>query len=251
MLLEGKVALVTGGSSGIGRAAALAFAREGAKVAVADVDIRGGEETARLIEDTGGDAIFVATDVSISSQVASLVSDCVGRFGRLDCAFNNAGITVTTRTLMADLTEDEFDRLIGINLKGVWLCMKSEIPVMIQQGGGVIVNTSSTAGLKGSRGLSSYVASKHGVIGLTKSAALEYADTGIRVNAVCPGPIRTPLTEAVMAHNAGAEELYVSRAPLGRMGRPEEVAEAVIWMCSDAASFVTGHTMTVDGGGVA
>ena len=251
MLLEGKVALVTGGSSGIGRAAALAFAREGAKVAVADVDIRGGEETARLIEDTGGDSIFVATDVSISSQVASLVSDCVGRFGRLDCAFNNAGITVTTRTLMADLTEDEFDRLIGINLKGVWLCMKSEIPVMIQQGGGVIVNTSSTAGLKGSRGLSSYVASKHGVIGLTKSAALEYADKGIRVNAVCPGPIRTPLAEAVMAHNANAEELYESRAPMGRMGRPEEVAEAVVWLCSDAASFVTGHTMNVDGGGSA
>lgn len=251
MRLEGKVALVTGGSSGIGRSAAVAFAREGAKVTVADVETVGGEQTARLIEDSGGDAIFVATDVSNSAAVASLVSDCTRRFGRLDCAFNNAGITVTTRTLMADLTEDEFDRLISINLKGVWLCMKSEIPVMIQQGGGVIVNTSSTAGLKGSQGLSSYVASKHGVVGLTKSAALEYADTGIRVNAVCPGPIRTPLTEAVMAHNTGAEERYVSRAPLGRMGRPEEVAEAVIWLCSDAASFVNGHTMTVDGGALA
>ncbi len=249
--LEGKSALVTGGASGIGRAAAIAFAREGARVAVSDVNSQGGEETVRIIEDSGGEALWAPADVSDSSQVQALVRQTVSAYGRLDCAFNNAGITVTRRTPMVDLTEEEWDRLMGINLKGVWLCLKYEIPEMIRTGGGAIVNTSSTAGLVGSIGLASYVASKHGVAGLSKAAALEHSRDGVRVNAVCPGPIRTPLTEGVMAANEGAEERYTSRAPMGRMGTPEEVAEAVIWLCSDAASFVTGHTMTVDGGVVA
>ena len=249
--LEGKSALVTGGASGIGRAAAIAFAREGARVAVSDVNSQGGEETVRIIEDSGGEALWAPADVSDSSQVRALVRQTVSAYGRLDCAFNNAGITVTRRTPMVDLTEEEWDRLMGINLKGVWLCLKYEIPEMIRTGGGAIVNTSSTAGLVGSIGLASYVASKHGVAGLSKAAALEHSRDGVRVNAVCPGPIRTPLTEGVMAANEGAEERYTSRAPMGRMGTPEEVAEAVIWLCSDAASFVTGHTMTVDGGVVA
>ena len=249
--LEGKAALVTGAASGIGRAAAIAFAREGARVVVSDVNAQGGEETVRIIEDSGGDAIWVPADVSDSSQVQALVHRTVSAYGRLDCAFNNAGITVTRRTPMVDLTEEEWDRLMGINLKGVWLCLKYEIPEMIRTGGGAIVNTSSTAGLVGSIGLASYVASKHGVAGLSKAAALEHSRDGVRVNAVCPGPIRTPLTEGVMAANEGAEERYTSRAPMGRMGTPEEVAEAVVWLCSDAASFVTGHTMTVDGGVVA
>ena len=249
--LDGKVTLVTGGASGIGRTSALAFAREGAKVVVSDLNQQGGEEIVRVIEDSGGEALFVPADVSNSSQVRTLVETTISRYGRLDCAFNNAGITVTRRTPMVDLTEEEWDRLMGINLKGVWLCLKYEIPEMVKQGGGAIVNTSSTAGLVGSRGLASYVASKHGVAGLTKAAALEHSQDGIRVNAVCPGPIRTPLTEGVMAANEGAEARYTSRAPLGRMGLPEEVAEAVVWLCSDAASFVTGHTMTVDGGVVA
>ena len=249
--LEGKAALVTGAASGIGRAAAIAFAREGARVVVSDVNTGGGEETVRIIEDSGGEAFWAPADVSDSSQVQALVDRAVSAYGRLDCAFNNAGITVTRRTPMVDLTEEEWDRLMGINLKGVWLCLKYEIPEMIKTGGGSIVNTSSTAGLVGSIGLASYVASKHGVAGLSKAASLEHARDGVRVNAVCPGPIRTPLTEGVMAVNEGAEERYTSRAPMGRMGTPEEVAEAVVWLCSDAASFVTGHTMTVDGGVVA
>ena len=249
--LENKVALITGAASGIGRAAAIAFAREGAKVVVSDVDQAGGEETVRIIEDSHGQALWVAADVSNSGQVQELVERTTAAYGRLDCAFNNAGITVNRRTPMVDLTEAEWDRLIGVNLKGVWLCLKYEIPQMIKTGGGTIVNTSSTAGLVGSRGLASYVASKHGVAGLTKAAALEHSQDGIRVNAVCPGPIRTPLTEGVMAANEGAEARYTSRAPMGRMGLPEEVAEAVVWLCSDAASFVTGHTMAVDGGVVA
>ena len=249
--LEGKAALVTGAASGIGRAAAIAFAREGARVVVSDVNTGGGEETVRIIEDSGGEALWAPADVSDSSQVQALVDRAVSAYGRLDCAFNNAGITVTRRTPMVDLTEEEWDRLMGINLKGVWLCLKYEIPEMIKTGGGSIVNTSSTAGLVGSIGLASYVASKHGVAGLSKAASLEHARDGVRVNAVCPGPIRTPLTEGVMAVNEGAEERYTSRAPMGRMGTPEEVAEAVVWLCSDAASFVTGHTMTVDGGVVA
>ena len=249
--LEDRVALVTGGGSGIGKAAALAFSKAGAAVVVSDVDTAGGEGTTAIIRDGGGRSIFVNADVSKSDEVRALVEETISQFGGLNWAFNNAGVTVTTRTSLIDLPEDDWDRLLDINLKGVFLCMKHEIPEMLRRGGGTIVNTASTAGLVGSRGLSSYVASKHGVAGLTKAAALEYAESGIRINAVCPGPIRTPMTEAVMANNPGAEERYSARAPMGRMGRPEEVAQAVVWLCSDSASFVTGHTMTVDGGLVA
>jgi len=249
--LDGQVALVTGGSSGIGRAASLAFAKAGARVVVSDVDVDGGAETVQMVQSGGGEALFVRADVSRMVDVRALIDRTVDEYGKLDCAFNNAGITVTTRTSLIELSEEDWDRLLDINLKGVWLCMKHEIQQMLAQGRGAIVNTSSTAGLVGGPGLSSYVASKHGVAGLTKAAALEYAQSGIRINAVCPGAIRTPMTEGVMARNPGAEERYVSREPIGRMGRPQEVAEAVVWLCSDAASFVTGHAMAVDGGLVA
>jgi NAD(P)-dependent dehydrogenase (short-subunit alcohol dehydrogenase family) len=245
--LEGKVALVTGGSSGIGRASALAFAREGAKVIVADVDAEGGEETVRTIKENGGEAIFIKVDVSKAVEVEALIKKAIRTCGRLDCAHNNAGI-VGTGAPTADCTEDNWDRTINVNLKGVWLCMKYEIPQMAKHGGGAIVNTSSLGGLVGTRGRPAYVASKHGVIGLTKAAALEYAKAGIRVNAVCPGHIRTPMVEYITGGDPQAQAERIALIPLKRMGTPEEIAEAVVWLCSDAASFVTGHAMSVDGG---
>lgn len=244
---EGKVALVTGGSSGIGRAGALAFAREGAKVVVADVVVEGGQETVDMIQQAGGEAIFVTTDVSKAADVETLVNKTVETYGRLDYAFNNAGIE-GEQLPTADCTEENFDRVISINLKGVWLCMKYEIPQMLEQGGGAIVNTSSVAGLVGFAGIPHYVASKHGVAGLTKNAALEYAQAGIRVNAVCPGGIRTPMIDRFTGGDPEAESQFHAMHPLGRMGEPEEIADAVVWLCSDAASFVTGHPMVVDGG---
>ena len=249
--LDRKVTWVTGGASGIGRYTALAFAREGARVVVSDGNFQGGEETVRMIEDCGGDALFVRADVSDSCQVKGMVETIISGYGRLDCAFNNAEITVTRRTGLVDFTDEEWDRLLDINLKGVWLCLKYEIPEMLKSGWGAIVNTSSTEGLVATQGLVSYVSSKHGVACLTKAAALEHAQDRIRVNAVCPGSIRTPLTEAVMAANVGAEARYNASSAMGRMGLPQEVAEAMVWLCSDAASFVTGPTMTVDGGEVA
>ncbi len=248
--LEGKVALVTGGSSGIGRACALAFAREEAKIVVADVLVKGGEETVRMIEDAGGEAIFVKTDVSKATDVESMVNGAVKTYGRLDCAVNNAGIEGIMAPT-ADCTEENWDRVININLKGVWLCMKYEIPVMLRQGGGAIVNTASVAGLVGFQGLPAYCASKGGIIQLTRAAALEYATRGIRVNAVCPGAIRTPMVERVTGGKPEAEAQFTALEPVGRLGEPEEIAEAVLWLCSDAASFVTGHPMVVDGGFVA
>lgn len=248
--LEGKVALVTGGGSGIGRASAMTFAREGARVVVADVAVEGGEETVRIIQDAGGEGIFVRADVSKAGEVEALINSAVETYSRLDCAHNNAGIEqVAVRT--HEYPEEVWDRLISINLKGVWLCMKYEIAQMLKQGGGAIVNTSSVAGLVGFRGISAYVASKHGVVGLTKTASLEYAEAGIRINAVCPGFIRTPLLERFINHNLELEAQLVQLEPVGRIGTPEEVAEAVVWLCSGAASFVTGHAMTVDGGYVA
>ena len=245
--LDGKVALVTGGSSGIGRAAALAFAREGSRVVIADVLVEGSEETKRMIEQAGGEAIFVKADVSKARQVEALIKKAVEAFGRLDCAFNNAGVGgVRART--ANHEEDDWDRIMNINLKGVWLCMKYEIQQMLEQGGGVIVNTASVAGLVGFDGTPAYVASKHGVVGLTKGAALEYAKSGIRVNAVCPGVIRTPMIDRTVSKLPHMAEVYRTMHPIGRLGEPEEIAEAVIWLCSDAASFVTGHAMAVDGG---
>jgi len=248
--LDGKVALVTGAASGIGRASALAFAREGAKVVVADVAIEGGEETVRMIEAAGGDGLFVKADVSQAEEVERLVAKVTEAYGRLDCAHNNAGILGGLAPI-ATCTEENWDRVIATNLKSVWLCLKYEIPVMLEQGGGAIVNTSSAAGLIAFPALAAYVASKHGVAGLTKAAALEYARKSIRVNAVCPGFIDTPLVTGVGGGNAARNAETSPLVPIGRVGKPEEVAEAVVWLCSDAASYVTGHTMAVDGAMVA
>jgi NAD(P)-dependent dehydrogenase (short-subunit alcohol dehydrogenase family) len=240
--LDGKIALVTGAGSGIGRASALAFAREGARVVVADVAAQGGEETVGLIAKAGSTAIFHQTDVSQADQAQALVARAVEAFGRLDCAHNNAGVLGQfART--ADSTEENWDRVISVNLKGVYLCLRAEIVQMLEQGGGAIVNTSSIAGLTGMGGLPAYVASKHGVAGLTRTAAVEYARKGIRVNAVCPGYIDTPMTRPL----GGDAQLDPQLVPIGRLGAPEEVAEAVVWLCSDAASYVTGHTLSVDG----
>jgi NAD(P)-dependent dehydrogenase (short-subunit alcohol dehydrogenase family) len=247
-LCTGKVALVTGAGSGIGRATALAFHREGAKVVVSDVAVDGGEETVRLITQAGGEAIFVKANVAQASEVEALVNKTVRTYGRLDCAHNNAGVPGPNKTTI-DISEEKWNQVIAVNLTGVWYCLKYELAQMLKQGSGAIVNTSSDAGLVGLRRGAAYVASKHGVIGLTKTAALEYAKAGIRVNAVCPGPIDTP-----MLRGSGGEQSarfvdkMVAAQPGGRLGKPEEIAEAVVWLCSDAASFVTGHALPVDGG---
>jgi NAD(P)-dependent dehydrogenase (short-subunit alcohol dehydrogenase family) len=249
-LVQGKIALVTGGGSGIGRATSLALAKEGAKVAVSDIVVAGGEETVRMITATGGEATFIKADVAKAAEVEALIKKVVETYGRLDCAFNNAGIE-GTMTSTTDCSEENFDRTIAVNLKGVWLCMKHEIPQMLKQGGGAIVNTASVAGLVGFQGLSAYVASKHGVNGLTKTAALEYAKQGIRVNAVCPGVIHTPMLDRLFSSQPSAGETIAALEPVGRLGKPEEIAAAVVWLCSDAASFVTGLPMAVDGGLIA
>ena len=248
--MTGKVALVTGGSSGIGRATALAFAREGAKVAVADLNIVGGQETVSLITGAGGEACFIEADMGEAASVAAMVAKAVETYGRLDYAHNNAGIEgILKRT--AEQAEEDWAPVIQINLTGVWLCMKYEIPHMLQQGSGAIVNTASGAGLIGVKRMAAYVASKHGVVGLTKTAALEYAKSGIRINAVCPGVIKTAMVDRVSGNRPDVLDKMIAAEPIGRSGQPEEVAEAVVWLCSDAASFVTGHAMAVDGGAVA
>ena len=250
--LEGKTALVTGGGSGIGRAASLAYAKDGARVVVTAVNVEGGEETVQLIKETGGEAILVHADVSKPEDTQAMVAQAVETFGSLDCAFNNAGIGGgKERHLTADYLEDDWDRVMSINLKGVWLCMKAEIPQMMKQGKGAIVNTASIAGLVGLSGTVAYVAAKHGVTGLTKAAAMEYAKSGIRVNAVCPGYIQTPLVQGIFDEIDGYRERVASRHPMDRLGEPEEIAQAVLWLSSDSASFVTGHNMAVDGGYVA
>ena len=248
--LEGKVALVTGASSGIGRESALAFASAGARVVVSDVVVDDGEETVSQIQSKGGEATFVRADVSQTAEVEALVRHTIETYGRVDCAHNNAGIEGDMAPT-AECAEANWDRTIGINLKGVWLCMKYEIPEMLRQGGGAIVNTSSAAGLVGFANLPAYVASKHGIAGLTRTAALEYAEQGIRVNAVCPGVIHTPMIDRIVSGDAQAEAQFTALEPVGRMGSPAEVAQAVVWLCSDAASFVTGIAMPVDGGFVA
>src|SRR4030095_13314660 len=250
--VEGKVALVTGGASGIGRATALTVAREGAKLIVADLNADGGQQTVHVIKEKGGEASFVEVDVTSASAVEAMISKTVETYGRLDCAHNNAGIAGRIRAPLHQCPEDVWDQVLAINLKGVWLCMKYEIIQMLRQGSGAIVNTASIMVLVGSwSGTSAYNASKHGVVGLMKTASLEYARAGIRVNAVCPGYIRTPLIDHALLTRPEMEAQIITRHPVGRMGQPEEIAEAVVWLCSDAASFVTGHTMTVDGGYVA
>lgn len=245
--MQGKVALVTGASAGIGRAAALAFARSGAAVLVSDVNDAGGEETVALIASAGGKAAYRRCDVSDGAQVKAMVAAAVELFGRLDCAFNNAGINVMGRN---EFEEEVWDRLLSINLKGVMLCMREEAEVFLAQGGGAIVNTASINGLVGNPAQPAYTASKHGVVGLTRHGALRWAKAGIRVNAVCPGVIDTAMT-APLTVNEEMRKVVDGMTPVGRMGRPEEVAEAVVWLCSDAASFVTGHPLVVDGGATA
>jgi NAD(P)-dependent dehydrogenase (short-subunit alcohol dehydrogenase family) len=245
--LQGKVGLVTGGTSGIGRETALLFAKAGAKVVVAGRRELEGKETIELIRAGGGDGLFVKTDVSRASEVDALIQKTVEKFGRLDIAFNNAGVEGVWVPI-ARQSEEDFDRTININLKGVWLSLKYEIRQMLKQGGGgAIVNMASITGLIGSVGAAAYSASKHAVIGLTKTAALENAKTGIRVNAVCPGVIETAMGERLF----GAPQVHkyvLSCHPIGRLGRPREIAEAVVWMCSDRASFMTGQSLVLDGG---
>lgn len=248
-ILDGKTALVTGGGGGIGRATALAMAREGARVAVADQVETLAAETIGAIEAAGGTAIFVAVDVTRAEAVAAMVRRVVEAFGRLDCAFNNAGVSGAYVGAAGKLThewpDDAFERVIAINLTGVWLCMKHELAQMREQGAGAIVNTASIAGLVGLPTSSAYVASKHGVVGLTKTAALEYAGANIRVNAVCPGYIETNMTKETMARRGNE---ILAQVPFKRMGQPQEIAETVVWLCSDRASFVTGAAYNVDGG---
>lgn len=245
---QNKVAIVTGGSFGIGRAVAIAFAAGGAKVVIADW--AEDNETLNSIQSAGGDAIFVKCDVSSEADVEMLVAKTIAQYGRLDFAFNNAGIEGLSAPTH-ECTTENWDKTIGVNLKGVWLCMKYEIPQMLKQGKGAIVNNASIAGLVGFTNIPAYVASKHGVIGLTKNAALEYAKLGIRVNVVCPGVIKTPMIDRTTGKDKEVEKQFAGQEPIGRMGEPEEVANAVTWLCSDGASFVTGHPMAVDGGWVA
>src|SRR5712671_1644066 len=248
--LQGKVILVTGGGSGIGRATSAMLARQGAKVMIADYVPESAERTVKIIKDAGGEASCVAADVSVTKQVEMMVAKTVETYGRLDGAFNNAGIEGKMADTIA-YPEDVFDRVIAINLKGVWLCMKYEIPQMLKNGGGSIVNTASGAGLVGVEQLSAYNASKHGVVGLTKTAALEFAQKNIRVNCVCPGLINTPMVARMIDSGGMNEQEFLAAEPVGRMGRPEEIGEGVVWLLSDAASFVTGHALSIDGGYVA
>jgi len=248
--LENKVALITGGGSGLGRAAAIKFAQEGAKVVVGDVSEEISEKTVSLIRENGGEAISVRADVSNSSEVQAMVKKAVDTYGRLDCAYNNAGVAAPPR-VTPETTEEDWDRILGVNLKGVWLCMKYEIPEMLKQNKGSIVNASSMLGLIGLAKRSAYAASKHGVIGLTKVAALEYAEAGIRVNAICPSVVITPIVENIIASDPQAESKLLSMIPMGRLGTLEEIAEVVVWLCSDASSFTTGIAMSIDGGAVA
>jgi NAD(P)-dependent dehydrogenase (short-subunit alcohol dehydrogenase family) len=246
-LFEGKVAFITGGGTGIGLATALAFAKEGASVCVAGLFEKDIQEAVNWIEQEGGEAIAVKCDVRQAEDVKAALDRTIKTYGRLDYAFNNAGVE-QPQIALADISESEFDRQININLKGVFLGMKYQIPLILKSGGGAIVNTSSGAGVKGFKGQAAYTAVKHGVIGLTRSAALDYATDNIRINVVAPGMIDTPMMDRFTGGTEEGRKGAISQEPIGRMGTPEEIANAVIWLCSDASSFVTGHALVADGG---
>jgi len=247
--LTGKVALVTGAASGIGAASALAFAAAGAQVAACDRDLAGAEATAKLIAEAGGEAIAVAVDVTDPDQTQAMVDRVVEAFGRLDCAHNNAGITGATAPL-DKYAVSEWDKVVAVNLTGVFLCLRAEVPAMKAGGGGAVVNTASFSGLVAVPRIPAYVASKHGVVGLTKAAAVEFGRTGVRVNAVCPGSTRTPMVEGFSGGDARIEEAMAAVSPMQRLAEPDEIARTVVWLCSDEASFVNGHSLAVDGGAV-
>jgi NAD(P)-dependent dehydrogenase (short-subunit alcohol dehydrogenase family) len=242
-----KVAFVTGAASGIGRTTAVAFARAGADVAVADITEEGVQETARMVEEAGAQAVAVRCDVTQAEDVQAALDETVQAFGGLDFAFNNAGVE-QKRAPLTEITEEEWDRSIDTNLRGMFLCMKYEIPLLLEGNGGAIVNTSSGAGVKGFEAQAAYSAAKHGVVGLTKAAALDYADSDVRVNAVCPGIIDTSMMDRFTGGTEEGRQEVIDQEPIGRMGKPEEIANAVLWLCSDAASFVLGEAMVVDGG---
>ena len=250
MTFSGQVALVTGGGAGIGRATAQAFAAEGLKVVVADLHAASGEATVEQIKAGGGIAVFVRCNVTLESEVKHLMEQTINTYGRLDYAFNNAGIEIEHGRL-ADGTQEEFDAIMGVNVKGVWLCMKYQLPLMLNQGGGAIVNTASVAGLGAAPKMSIYSASKHAVIGLTKSAAIEYAKKKIRVNAVCPAVIDTDMFRRAYEADPKKAEYAAAVHPMGRIGKVEEVASAVLYLCSDGAAFTTGHALAIDGGAMA
>ena len=249
--LHGKVALVTGAATGIGRASALALAAEGAAVCVSDVDEAGGNETVRQILDAGSEAIFAKCDVTQPSEVAAMVAAAVDAFGRLDAAVNNAGIAGNFHQRLHEADDDMFARVIDVNLRGVWHCMKAELALMLPRQSGSIVNIASVAGLIGAPKAAAYTASKHAVIGLTKSAAVDYAKSGIRINAICPAYTDTAMVQSAIAGNPLMASIMQRAIPMGRLGQPGEIAQAVVWLCSDASSFVTGHGLALDGGLVA